>query len=204
MLLILLFTVKLLAQLSIEKMHGRLVLENVRSLKKAIRKWFKISKDINLIKTYKIEDLIPTFAKLIKSGNKKIQQKIARIIIIMKLQQKYHEKRKLKRDIIQLSMKLKAQVGPVLFNGVIYSLDKSINQKSITVTKRYEKKLLKCRKDKRLKFGENIKYIRHTANNFSSYQLSSKGEEVLSFGLDEHTPSVCNWNKLFTEFEMFY
>ena len=41
-------------------------------------------------------------------------------------------------------------------------------------------------------------------HNFSSYQLSSKEEEALSFGLDEHIPSVCNRNRLFTEFEMFY
>ena len=26
----------------------------------------------------------------------------------------------------------------------------------------------------------------------------------MSFGLDEHIPSVCNRNKLFTEFEIFY
>ena len=101
-------------------------------------------------------------------------------------------------------MKLKAQVGLVLFNGVIYSLDKSIKQKSIPVTKPHEKKLVKLRKDKRLTFGENIKYICHTVHNFSSYQLSSKEEEAMSFGLDEHIPSVCNRNKLFTEFEMFY
>ena len=101
-------------------------------------------------------------------------------------------------------MKLKAQVGPVLFNGVIYSLDKSIKEKSITVTKRHGKRLIKLRKDKRLTFGENIKYICHTVHNSSSYQLSFKEEEALSFGLDEHIPSVCNHNKLFTEFEMFY
>ena len=53
-------------------------------------------------------------------------------------------------------------------------------------------------------FGENIKYIRHTVHNFSSYQLLSKEEEALSFGLDVHTSSVCNWDKLFTEFKMFY
>ena len=100
-------------------------------------------------------------------------------------------------------MKLKAQVGLVLFNGVIYSLDKSIKQKSITVTKRHEKRLIKLRKDKRSAFGENIKYICHTVHNFSSYQLSFNEEEALSFGLDEHIPSVCNRNKLFTEFEMF-
>ena len=88
MLLILLFAIKLLARLSIfkyiEKKHGRLVLENVRSLEQAKRKRFKISNDINFIKTCKIENLLPTFAKVklaIKSGNRKIQQKIARIIM---------------------------------------------------------------------------------------------------------------------------
>ena len=59
-------------------------------------------------------------------------------------------------------------------------------------------------KDKRLTFGENIKNIRDTVHNFSSYQPLSKEEEALSFGLDEHIPSVCNRNKFFTEFEMFY
>ena len=146
-LLILLLAIKILARLSIfkyiEKKHGRLVLENIRSLEKAKRKWFNISKDINFIKTFKIENLLPTFSKVklaIKSGNKKIQLKIPRIIMNTELQQKYHEKRKLKREIIQLSIKLKVQVGLVLFNGVVYSLDKSIKQKSITVTKRHEKK----------------------------------------------------------------
>ena len=70
------------------------------------------------------------------------------------LQQKYHEKSKLKREITQLSIKLKAQVGLVLFNGVIYSLGKSI-KKSITITKRHEKNLVKLRKNKRLTFGQN-------------------------------------------------
>ena len=88
--------------------------------------------------------------------------------------------------------------------GVIYSLDKSIKQKFVIVNKRHEKKLVKLRKDKRLIFGESIKYIRHTLHNFSIYQLSSKEEEALSIGLDEHIPSACNQNKLFTEFEMFY
>ena len=148
-----------------------------------------------------------TFAKVnlaIKSSNKKIQQKIARIIMNTELKQTYHEKTKLKREITQLWMKLKAQVELVLFSEVVYSLDKSIKQKFKTVTKRHEEKLVKRPKDKRLTFGENIKCIRHTVYNFSSYQLLSKENEALSFRLDKHISSVCNQNKLFTEFEMFY
>ena len=187
---ILLVAIKLLAQINsskyIEKKHGRLVLENVRLQDKIRRKY----KDINLIKTYQKEDHKPTFAKVklaMKYGNKKIQQKITRIIMNTELQQKHCEKRKLKREIIQLAI-----IGLVLFNGVIYSHDKSIKQKSVTVTKRHEKNLVKLRKDKRLTFSENIKYIRHKMHNFSSYQLSSNEEEALSFGLDEHIPNVCN------------
>ena len=41
-------------------------------------------------------------------------------------------------------------------------------------------------------------------HNFSSYQLLSKEEEALPFGLNEHIPSVYNRNKFFPEFEMFY
>ena len=153
-LLKLLFEIKILARRSIfkyiEKKHGRLVLENVRSLEKAKRKWFKISKDISFIKTCKKRRSSTNICK------SKISNKIARIIMNTELQQKYHKKRKLKLEIIQLSMKLKAQVGLVLFNGVIYSLDKSIKQKSITVTKRHEKNLVKLQKDKRLTFGVKI------------------------------------------------
>ena len=84
------------------------------------------------------------------------------------LQQKHREKPKLKREVIPLSIKLKTQIGFVLFDRVIYTLDKSIKQKSVTVPKPHEKKLVKLRKEKRLTLGENIKYIHHTVQNFSS------------------------------------
>ena len=52
--LILSFAIKLLARLSIfkniEKKHGRLVLENIRLLEKAKRKWFKSVRTLTLSK----------------------------------------------------------------------------------------------------------------------------------------------------------
>ena len=95
-------------------------------------------------------------------------------------------------------------VGFALFNGVIYSLDKSIKQKFITVTKRYKKKSTKLWKEKRLIFGENTKCICYKVHNFSSYQLSCKEVGALSFGLNEHITDICNGNKPFTKIEMFY
>ena len=63
-------------------------------------------------------------------------------------------------------MKLEVHVGFVLFNKVIYSLDKSIKQKSITETKSHEKKFTKHRKDKRVTFGENTTYFPHHSAQF--------------------------------------
>ena len=80
----------------------------------------------------------------------------------MELQQRHREKRKLKREIIQLPIKLKSQIGLILFKGVIYSLEKSIKQKSLTVTKRHKKKLVKLPKDKRVTFVTQCTYSRHT------------------------------------------
>ena len=60
--------------------------------------------------------------------------------------------------------------------------------------------LVKLRKDKRLTFGENIKYIGHAVHNFLSQQLPAKEKEAFSFGFDEHMPSICNRKKLL----MFY
>ena len=54
-------------------------------------------------------------------------------------------------------------------------------------------------------YGENtLSFIRNTVRNFSTYQLPSDKEKVVSFGLDEHIPSVRNRHELFTEFELFY
>ena len=53
-------------------------------------------------------------------------------------------------------------------------------------------------------YGENtLSFIRNTVRNFSTYQLISDKEKVVSFELDEHIPSVCNRHELFTEFELF-
>ena len=44
----------------------------------------------------------------------------------------------------------------------------------------------------------------HTSAQFVAIPTFIKGGGNIPFGLDEHIPSVCNRNKLFTEFEIFY
>ena len=115
--LVILYLIKLIVRLNIfkhiEKKHVQSTLGIVRSLEKVKRKWFKIRQDINFIKICKKEDLIPTFAKeklAIKSGNNRVKQKIAIVIMNAELQQKHYEKCQLKREMIILSAQLKSYV----------------------------------------------------------------------------------------------
>ena len=75
----------------------------------------------------------------------------------------------------------------------------------IKVKHRHEKKLVNLRQHKRKLYGEsNTLFIRSTVHNYSSYNLSTKEEKALSFGLDQHIPTALNYNSLHTEFEYFY
>ena len=51
---------------------------------------------------------------------------------------------------------------------------------------------------------KTVKFIQHTVHIYSSYILYGHEKKALSFGLDEHIPTICNRNKLFVEFETFY
>ena len=104
MLLVILFAIKILSQVNIfkhiERKHRRQILKNVRTLERLMGKWYKINTDIKFIKLCKKEYLIPTFAKVklaIKSGNIKIQQKLAQIIMETVMQQKKSRKKKNKK-----------------------------------------------------------------------------------------------------------
>ena len=213
LLLVILFAIRLSAQVNIfkhiERKHGRQILENLRTLLERLkRKWCKINKDIKFTKLCKKEDLMPTFAKVklvIKSGNVKLQQKLAPIIMETEMQQKHRGKRKIGKELVKLSMDLKDSLELILFNVIMYRLDRSLKPKSNVVSQRHMKKLSKLRNQTNLASGENPAiYIRQTVHNFTSYHLTTEEEKALSFALDEHIPISLNRNKLFTEFEIFY
>ena len=162
MLLLILFAIKILSQVNIfkhiERKHRRQILKNVITLERPKGKWYKINKDIKFIKLCKKEYLIPTFAKVklaIKSGNIKIQQKLARIIMEPVMQQKSRRKRKIRREIVKLSMDLKDSLGLILFNVIMYRSDRSLKLKSNVVSQRYVKKMSKMRNQTNLVSGEN-------------------------------------------------
>ena len=102
-------------------------------------------------------------------------------------------------------MDLRESLGFILFNLIMYCLDRSLKLESNVVSQRHIKKLSKLRNQTNSVSGKNTAiFIRQTVHNFSSYHLTMEEEKVLSFGLDEHIPTGLNRNKLFTEFGKFH
>ena len=62
----------------------------------------------------------------------------------------------------------------------------------------------KLRLERRLLSLDTTSFIKQTAHNYSSYNLSREEEKALSLRLHEQIPSNVNRNQLFAEFGLFY
>ena len=62
----------------------------------------RLTADITFIKLCKVEEIVPTFAKVnlsIKSGSRKLKLRIARLVMESEIQSKHLEKKKLKEEL---------------------------------------------------------------------------------------------------------
>ena len=94
----------------------------------------------------------------------------------------------------------------LIINSFIFqNLPSFLRWRFKVVSKRHLKKLDKFWKIKGLMRNETkySVYIKHTVYNFSSYAFSDECK-ALSYGLDHHIPTPCNYNPVETEFELFY
>ena len=83
------------------------------------------------------------------------------------MQQKNREKRKIRGEIVKLSLDLKDSLGLILFNVIMYRLDRSLKLKSNVVSQRHIKKLSKLRNQTNSASVENSAiFIRQTVHNF--------------------------------------
>ena len=152
-LLVILFVIKLYARINIFRLirgkHGQEVLKHIRSLEDNKGRLMKIEADISFIKACKAEQLIPTFAKVklsIKSANRKLQYKMARLVMEAELKDKHNSKKKLKNIIRRLTFDLKRKVSFILFTAIIYQLNIAIKSRSKATGLRQEKNLKNLRK----------------------------------------------------------
>ena len=211
-LLVILLIIKLYARNNvfenIKEKHGQEIIRTVRSLENLKTKYVKVLADIKFIKSCKSEDIIPTFAKVnvsLKHGNYKLQLRIPRIVMEAELQNKNREKSKLKKEIKNMGVQLKIELGSILYNTLIHQINKAIGSRRIAFSSRHKKKLEKFwRRQHKPKQENEEKIKRQIIRNFSSYVLSHEEYIALSYGLDTHIPSNANTNKIYTEFEMFY
>ena len=84
-------------------------------------------------------------------------------------------------------MDLKESLGLVLFNVIMYPLDRSSKLKSNVVSQDHINKLSKLCNQIKLASA-----ICQRVHNFPSYHLTIKEEKPLSFGLNEHIPTGLN------------
>ena len=81
----------------------------VRTYESLKTKLMKVQADIQFIKSCKKENLIPIFAKVnlaIKSDSRKLKLSLARLME-SEMENKHHEKMKLKKEIVAISNQLK-------------------------------------------------------------------------------------------------
>ena len=106
--------------------HGQDVITAVmRNYKKVKTKWMKVDQGIKFIKFCKKEHLVPPLSKVnlsIKSGSYKLKCKISKLIMQTELENKHHEKRKLRKEICYIGIKPKPTLGLISFNALLHQL----------------------------------------------------------------------------------
>ena len=83
----------------------------------------KLKTDIAYIKSCKIEESIPTFAKVnlsIKSGGYKLKKKVAKPVMETELQDKHYQLRQIGKQIRSIVISLKSSLGLILCNEIIH------------------------------------------------------------------------------------
>ena len=194
----------------IKKKHEHDLIKVFRDFEQMKTKFEKLVADIAFIKLCKKEQLIPTFAKVnvsIRNGIYKRKKKTARLVMETELQNKYREKRKLRKDIRSINILLSTSLSVVVHNAFLHQINIAVKSRIKVIKLRQGKKLhnLKLKQETTNYVDERKQsYIKHTVHNFSSYVMSNEEYTALSFGLRHHIPTKSKDVAIEVEFEQFY
>ena len=120
------FIIKLCARINIFKTlkkHGKDIYKLSKTFENRTSKHWKIKLDISFIKQCKKENITPTFAKVnvaIRHGTYKLKKKVVHTVMVTELQNKHHERRKLKKDIIKTTSKLKSSISFIMYSMLLH------------------------------------------------------------------------------------
>ena len=104
-----------------------------------------------------------------------------------------------------IGIQLKHLLGLILYNTLIYQINKAVNSRLKVISLRHNTKLIRLREQQnKPRKDEQKKIHRQIVHNYSTYTLSDKLYKALSFDLDTHIPVTVNKNGIYTEFEVFF
>lgn len=115
----------------------------VRRYESLKSKYMKVQSDIKFIKSWKKENLIPTFAKVnlcITNVNRKLKLRRARIVMKSEAENKHQEKKRLKKDILLISNQHKAGLGVLLYNALLHQVNIAVRCHYKVISIRHRKK----------------------------------------------------------------
>ena len=75
----------------------------------------------------------------IRHGTYKLKKKIAQTVMVTELQNKHHERRKLKKDIIKTTSKLKSSISFTMYSTLLHQINIAVKSKSRAITFRHKK-----------------------------------------------------------------
>ena len=178
-----------------------------RGLEKDIIRYEKVRHDLQFLLACKKEGLVPVFAKpkLSIEVDNNTRRGIAKIILKTELKNKHHIRKELKRSITEKCQKLRDALSYFLYGALQYKIRLIVGSRKDKWTRIHNKKLGNLRKNGvSTTTREKTRRPTNVIHNFSSYNLSDKEFEVLSYSLDLYVPGREYGKRTQVEFERFY
>ena len=127
------------------------------------------------------------------------------MVMESEMENKHHEKKKLKKDIVLISKQLKTGLRVLLYNALLHQVNIAVGSRYKVISIRHQKKIVNLIKNQKNNYESNKpSLMKHMVHNFSSYALTEDEMNALAYRLDHHIPTNINKNAIFTEFEQFF
>ena len=127
------------------------------------------------------------------------------MVMESEMENKHHEKKKLKKDIVLISNQLKTGLRVLLYNALLHQVNIAVGSRYKVISIRHQKKIVNLIKNQKNNYESNKpSLMKHMVHNFSSYALTEDEMNALAYRLDHHIPTNINKNAIFTEFEQFF
>ncbi len=210
-LLVLTFLIKIFSRkpifTHIKEQYGIEALRQCRGYEKEVIRYEKLCYDLRFLLVCKKEGLVPTFArpKLSITGNDKLRKEIAALIIKTELKNKHRLKNQLKEELRSRNETIRQSTSFILFHSLRYKIRLILEAKRKKWSSVHRRKLLALREaDQRKRKTVPKRIVPDIIHNFSSYVLSNREVDVLSYSLDHYVPSRDNGKHTQVEFERFF